>query len=118
VIIKSHHFSNEENMAKHSKKTFSKQTVVLDGNEFDQCTFDGCVLEFQGLRPVALNTNTITNCQWSFKGPAANAVQFMSALYQSGASGAQLIEATFNGIRGLVPQPTGPQGVPSSASVN
>jgi hypothetical protein len=105
-------------MAKHLKKTFTKQTVVLDGNEFDQCTFDGCILEYQGLRPVAMTTNTMTQCEWSFKGPAANAVQFMSALYQSGSSGAQLVEATFNGIRGLVPTPTGPKGVPSSASLN
>jgi hypothetical protein len=105
-------------MAKHLKKTFTKQTVVLDGNEFDQCTFDGCILEYQGLRPVAMTTNTMTQCEWSFKGPAANAVQFMSALYQSGSSGAQLVEATFNGIRGLVPQPTGPKGVPSSATLN
>ncbi len=108
-------------MAKHSKKTFSKQTVVLDGNEFDGCTFEGCVLEYQGLRPVALTNNAVNNCEWSFKGPAANAVQFMTSLYQSGSSGAQLIEATFNGIRGLTPQPKtpiGPNGVPSSASVN
>lgn len=105
-------------MAKHSKKTFNKQTVVLDGNEFDQCTFESCVLEYQGLRQVAMTTNTMNNCQWSFKGPAANAVQFMGALYQSGASGAQLVEATFNGIRGLVPMPVGPTGVQGSAAVN
>jgi hypothetical protein len=105
-------------MAKHTKKSFAKQTVVLDGNEFEHCTFEGCVLEYQGLRPVGMSNNTINDCQWSFKGPAANAVQFMGALYQSGSSGAQLVEATFNGIRGLVPLPTGPQGVPSSAAVN
>lgn len=102
-------------MAKHAKKLFNKQTVVLDGNEFDNCTFEACILEFQGLRPVTLNNNTMNDCQWSFKGPAANAVQFMGALYQSGSSGAQLVEATFNGIRGLAPMPA---SLGTSATVN
>jgi hypothetical protein len=95
-------------MAKHSKQTFRNQTVVLDGNEFEQCVFEGCTLEYQGVKAVALTGNVIDNCQWTFKGPAANAVQFMGALYGSGQQGALLVETTFNTIRGLVPG-QGPQ---------
>ncbi len=88
-------------MAKHSKKAFKNTTVSLDGNEFEKCVFDGCTLEYDGSQAVALTGSTMSNCTWAFKGSAANAVQFMSALYQSGAQGALLVEATFNQIRGL-----------------
>lgn len=90
-------------MAKHSKQTFRNQNLVLDGNEYEQCVFEACTLEYQGVKAVALTGSTINNCQWSFKGPAANAVQFMSALYGSGQQGAMLVEQTFNAIRGLAP---------------
>jgi hypothetical protein len=88
-------------MAKHSKKAFKNTTVSLDGNEFEKCVFDSCTLEYDGSQAVALTGSTMSNCTWAFKGSAANAVQFMSALYQSGAQGALLVEATFNQIRGL-----------------
>lgn len=92
-------------MAKHSKKAFKNTTVSLDGNEFEKCVFDGCTLEYDGSQAVALTGSTMSNCTWAFKGSAANAVQFMSALYQSGAQGALLVEATFNQIRGLNAEP-------------
>ena len=88
-------------MAKHSKKSFKNTTVALDGNEFEKCVFDGCTLEYDGSQAVGLTASTMNNCTWAFKGSAANAIQFMSALYQSGAQGALLVEATFNQIRGL-----------------
>ena len=90
-------------MAKHSKKAFKDTVVTLDGNEFEGCTFEGCTLEYEGSQAVSLTGNAVNNCQWAFKGAAANAVQFMGALYQSGAQGALLVEATFNQIRGLNP---------------
>ncbi len=92
-------------MARNSRQMFRDQTVTLDGNEYDRCTFENCILEYQGVRPVSLVGSSMNNCQWSFKGPAANAIQFMSAMYQSGGQGAALIESTFNQIRGLVPNP-------------
>jgi hypothetical protein len=90
-------------MAKNLQKSFKNTTVALDGNEFEKCVFDTCTLEFEGSQPVSLSGSTLHNCNWVFKGPAANAVQFMTALYQSGAQGAMLVEATFNQIRGLMP---------------
>jgi hypothetical protein len=88
-------------MAKHSKKAFRNTVVALDGHEFEQCVFEHCTMEYDGSQAVALTGSTMNNCTWAFKGPAANAVQFMGALYQSGAQGALLVEATFNQIRGL-----------------
>lgn len=90
-------------MARHENKLFRNQTITLDGNEYDRCRFETCVLQYQGLRPVVLNDNLMNDCQWSFKGPAANAVQFLSALHRSGNDGALLVEQTFNMIRGLTP---------------
>jgi hypothetical protein len=95
---------------KHTQKTYRDQTVVLDGNEFAHCVFENCTLEYQGVKPVNLSGNTLNNCQWAFKGPAANAVQFMNALYRSGPQGALLIESTFNTIRGIVPTAPPPLG--------
>ena len=97
-------------MPKHIQKTYRDQTVVLDGNDFAQCVFENCTLEYQGVKAVNLTGNTLNNCQWSFKGPAANAVQFMNALYRSGPQGARLIESTFNTIRGNGPDASQPIG--------
>ncbi len=105
-------------MAKHSQKAFKNTTVALDGNEFDRCVFDGCTLEFDGSQPVTLNGSSINNCNWVFKGPAGNAVQFMSALYKSGAQGAMLVEATFNQIRGLVVPPAAGASAAAPAQAN
>lgn len=95
-------------MAKYQHQIYQNQNVTLDGNEYEGCTFEGCTLEYQGLKPVSLTGSTMNNCQWSFKGPAANAVQFMGAMYRSGSAGALLIESTFNQIRGLTSAQGGP----------
>jgi hypothetical protein len=97
----------EKDMAKHIKKAFKNTVVALDGNEFEKCVFDACTLEYDGSQAVSLTGSTMSNCTWAFKGAAANAVQFMSALYQSGSQGALLVEATFNQVRGLTAASTG-----------
>ncbi len=103
-------------MARHENKLFRNQTITLYGNEYARCRFETCVLQYQGLRPVVLNDNLMTDCQWSFKGPAANAVQFLSALHRSGNDGALLVEQTFNMIRGLTPAAIGEAAIAGGTS--
>jgi len=38
-------------------KTFRNETVLLDGNEFINCTFDNTVLKFDGQAPFRLTNN-------------------------------------------------------------
>ncbi len=82
--------------------TFKGKSVILDGGSFYNCEFDGCILVFNGLLPVTLEGCSFNNCSWEFSGPARNTVNFMKALYESGAT--DLIENTFQDIRG---EPTG-----------
>jgi hypothetical protein len=42
----------------------------------------------------------VTNCEFTFAGPAASTIQTMSTIYQNlGEQGKQLIEGTFDQIR-------------------
>lgn len=85
-------------MIAHNKK-FHDTTVVLDGSTFAGCTFDRCMLIFSGLLPVHLEGCGFNECKWSFSGPAANTVGFMSAVHAMGGGATQLIEQTFENIR-------------------
>jgi hypothetical protein len=51
----------------------------VSGGKFERCKIVVC-----GVAVVALSGCTFNDCEWSFDGPAARTVQFMSALYASG----------------------------------
>lgn len=84
---------------KFTNQTFQNQDVLLDGNEFTGCTFDKCRITFLGIAGHSLSDMKITNCSWHFSGPAANTVNFMTALYAQGGESKTLIERTFENIR-------------------
>jgi hypothetical protein len=79
-------------------KTISDTKLSVDGASYYGCTFQRCTLQHSGLLPVTLEGCFFDNCKWEFLGPASNTLAFMTALYKGGA--ADLIEATFNNIRG------------------
>ena len=66
---------------KFERHPFKNESVNLNGNEFDYCTFDNCELIFNGVGSVGLTNNEFRNCKWTFEGPAADTVAFMKALY-------------------------------------
>lgn len=78
-------------------ETFRDTMIAIDGSTFVNCTFEKCVLVYSGLLPACLDGNSFTACRWEFGGPAANTLNFMAALYRSGAR--DLVELTFQGIR-------------------
>ncbi len=86
------------------QQTLKNLTIQLDGETFVGCTFESCELVYNGL----MSTHFVDcvfgeNIRWRFEGPASNTVEFMKALYQSGA--AELIENIFRQIRGKTLEP-------------
>jgi hypothetical protein len=89
-------------MAIHEGATFSNETVVLDSNVYNNCTFNDCEIVFRGTAPVSLQGINFNNCTWTFDGPAGLTIEFMTALYQAGMK--TLIDGTFENIRSGVRQ--------------
>ena len=84
-------------MVQYQGATFTNETVVLDGNDYSNCTFTDCVIVFRGTATVSLNEVTTNNCRWTFEGAAGLTVKFLTALYQGGFS--EMIEMTIDNIR-------------------
>ena len=84
-------------MALHEGATFTNETVVLDGNEYRNCTFNNCQIRFNATAPVTLNGIQFNSCQWTFEGPAGLTINFMTSLYQAGLT--DLIDQTIANIR-------------------
>jgi hypothetical protein len=79
------------------KQIFTDETVNLDDNSFDECTFVRCALVYKG-GPFRLVGNTLNSPRFVLDGPALNTLRFMSELYRGGAK--DIIELTFDSIRG------------------
>lgn len=84
-------------MAQHQGATFANETVVLDDNEYLNCTFNNCEIVFRGTASVLLNGVNFNDCRWTFEGPAGMTINFMTALYQAGIT--DLIDQTFENIK-------------------
>lgn len=84
---------------KYEKQTFDGVDIVLDGNEYWNCTFNKCRVIFRGLQGHTLANPTFNGCAWHFDGPAGNTLAFLSAVYGSGADGKRLIETVLAEIR-------------------
>jgi hypothetical protein len=82
-------------------QTFKEAKVFLDGKSFYRCRFERCEIVISGYMGCTLVDPMFTNCTWTVSGPAQNTFQLMAALYSAGAK--DLIEATFDQIRGKQP---------------
>jgi hypothetical protein len=79
-------------------QTFKEATIYLDGSSFYRCRFERCTVVINGYLGCTLVDPKFVDCRWQVSGPADTTFQLLSALYQAGAT--DLIEATFNAIRG------------------
>ena len=87
-------------MNKNIKNKYRKSMVTLDNNEFIECSFDECTLQYAGTGPVALIGCTFVNVQWVFVGAAQQTLQFLQGLYHGmGEGGRKLVERTFDNIK-------------------
>lgn len=85
-------------MAKNRGNTYVESRLTVDGHEYISCRFENCTLVYAGGPLPTMGECVFVNCDWTFEGPAALTVQFMSALYGGGMR--ELIEHTFDNIRG------------------
>ena len=87
-------------MIKNFKNKYKNVPVKLDNNEFVECEFIGCTMEYTGLGPVSLSGCTFENVKWVFSGPAQNTLQFLGAIYNGmGEGGKKLVEHIFEQIK-------------------
>jgi hypothetical protein len=92
-------------MIKNIKNKYRKSTVKLDNNEFVECSFDECTLQYAGEGPVAMIGCTFINVQWVFVDAAQQTLQFLQGLYHGmGEGGRTLVESTFDNIRTSKPK--------------
>lgn len=98
----------------HKDKTFKEEEIRLDGNEYVQCAFISCELQFGGMGFVALSNCKFDNCRWSFVDAASNTLRFMASLYHGlGGGGQALIEQLFDNIRKNPPPGMASEGDPA-----
>jgi len=61
-------------------KTFKDSTIFLDGNAYVNCTFEKCVLIYQG-GPSKLTSCYIgKNCEWRLTDAASYTLQFLQSI--------------------------------------
>ncbi len=87
-------------MAHFVERRWADETVRVDGHQYDNCTFDRCVLQFRGVAPTGFRDCQLNGCRWSFVGNAATTLNFLSDLYQGfGDWGRNVVDATFENVR-------------------
>lgn len=90
-------------------KTFVDQILPLDGNEFHNCTFRGCVLEFAGAAGFVLSGCTFESPpRFSVTGAASITFRMLARMYGTGFD--EIVESLFENIR-----QSSMQGVPPEA---
>ena len=79
--------------------------VIVDGCAFYNCTFRSCVFVYCASLPLVMENNRFEGkCRWEFDRAAKATIDFLATMYRAGAT--QLIETTFDAIRGARPQGT------------
>jgi hypothetical protein len=66
---------------RHERKAFEGQTIRVDGQQFEGCTFTGCKILYGG-GYVRLINNNFTDCEWEFDGSASRTLEFLMGVYQ------------------------------------
>lgn len=84
---------------KFSNQVFDNQQILLDGNEFIDCTFNKCHIETAGILVGISRGCKFDRCTWGFIGPAATTISFMAALYAQGGQAPDMVETWFEQIR-------------------
>ena len=87
-------------MATFRNSTFVGATVDLDGNTYESCLFQRCIIRFSGLSPAALSNCQFQDCTLALGGHATLTLSYLRALYHGlGEWGKQSVENLFEEIR-------------------
>ncbi len=84
----------------HQNESFRNQRIELHGEAFHNCTFENCELVYDGERPPTLQDNHFVDSVFLFTGPATRTLYLLSNIYHAGDGGREVIERTFDDIRG------------------
>ena len=87
-------------MATYASQVFDGSAETLDGNIYNACEFRNCTITYNGGTLPYFNDCVFAGCQWHFGDAAQRTITLMANLYQAGDDGKQLIEKTFDRIRG------------------
>ncbi len=82
---------------KHQDETFTGD-VELDGNEFENCDFDGALLIYRGGPPPSLSGCGFRDFRFNFDGAAANTVRFLQAMAAPNSGMQIVVRDTFKGL--------------------
>lgn len=85
--------------AKFDNCKFADKTVALDGNVYINCTFTRCVLVYTGGPLPEIRGGLMEDCTFILDGAAMRTLEFMRALYTTGAKNVvdQMIQSVVNG---------------------
>ncbi len=88
-------------MAKRVAEKFVNQRVVLDDDEFFECTFTRCQIVYcGGEKAYLVGCRFEDGCSFHFEEAGVRTLAFLRAMYHNmGAAGLRLVENTFNEIR-------------------
>ncbi|MGJ3239677.1 MAG: hypothetical protein ACFE0Q_13285 [Anaerolineae bacterium] len=71
-------------MTTFNNETFSNEDVNVDGNQYDNCTFDTVLLIYQGGGVPVFNECTFRNVKIDLQGSASQTAGYLNSLYDAG----------------------------------
>jgi hypothetical protein len=89
-------------MARFEGRDFRNQRVIVEGNEYVNCTFEDCVMVISGAegKSAMLGNRFGSGITWTFDGAAGRTLEFLTALYHGfGDHGREQVEEIFATIR-------------------
>jgi len=69
----------------HRNRTFSKETIIADGQIFESCHFAKCVLVYRGGIPPLISDCLFEDTDWKCEDAALRTLAFFAILHQIGA---------------------------------
>jgi len=84
-------------MATFNKKTFSNETLNVDGNDYNQCTFRTCRLVYAGGPLPVFKDFNFDNCSFELKDAADRTIAFLNSVGQI-QGGAAMVKGLFRGM--------------------
>ncbi|HEY2475912.1 MAG TPA: hypothetical protein VGI19_14075 [Candidatus Cybelea sp.] len=86
---------------------FLRTRIELDNASYEDCTFTECEILYSAKGPVHAKALVFIDCTFSVAGAAARTVNLLADIYQFAPD---VVEATFDSIRGVGNPPWGPAG--------
>jgi hypothetical protein len=71
-------------MPPHIRVWFKSKDIILDGEEYEDCTFVDCRLLYCGGEPPMLSANSFVRCTWELDGAALRTLGFFAVLNMIG----------------------------------